>query len=145
MSKQTWEYATAALLAAALSAPCYADTRSDWGTGILKGAAQLDDSALMEVSGRGSIDEHAVKALQNNGKLAQYIAAATQSSTGQTPNVSESAEKQAIQTQLRMANGAAQTVVSSIQLTAVVTSVAAPVTFAPVMGAPFFGLPISPR
>ena len=32
---------------------------------------QLDDSALMEVTGRGSLDENAVKVLQTSGKLSE--------------------------------------------------------------------------
>lgn len=135
--------AATCLMVVALSS--HAETRTEWGSSPFKGAAQLDDSALMEVSGRGSIEESAVKALQGNGKLAEYLAQANQGQTGQGSNASESAEKQAIQTQLKMAMGATQTVASSIQLTGVVTSVAAPVTFAPVMGLPFFGLPIMPQ
>lgn len=146
MSSKLWKSIATAACLVAIALPIHAETRTAWGTGsTLKSSAQLDDSALMEVSGRGSIDEGAVKALQGNGKLAEYLAAAGQSQTGQISGAAESAEKQAIQTQLKMATGSAQAVIGSIQLTAVVSSATNPVTFAPVMGAPFFGLPLMPR
>lgn len=145
MNNTLWKSIGAATCLIAMAIPSYAETRAEWGSNAFKGSAQLDDSALMEVSGRGSIDEGAVKALQGQGKLAEYLASVSQAQTSQGDKAAESAEKQAIQMQVKLAAGAANAVVNSIQLTGVVTSVVAPTNYVPPMGVPLFGLPITPQ
>lgn len=145
MNNTLWKSIGAATCLVAMALPSHAETRAAWGASPLKGSAQLDDSALMEVSGRGSIDEGAVKALQGQGKLAEYLAAAGLSQTSQGDKAAESAEKQAIHMQVKLATSAAHTVVNSIQLANVVTSTAAPTNYVPPMGVPLFGLPITPQ
>ena len=144
MNNTLWKSIGAATCLIAMAIPSHAETRAEWGSNAFKGSAQLDDSALMEVSGRGSIDEGAVKALQGQGKLAEYLASAGQTQTGQGGKAAESAEKQAIQMQVKLATGAANAVVNSIHLANVVTSTAAPTNYVPAMGMPIFGLPALP-
>ncbi|HET8869897.1 MAG TPA: hypothetical protein VFM48_05595 [Aquabacterium sp.] len=129
---------------AALSSTCHADTRAAWGTSMPKDAVPLDDSALTEVSGRGTLDDKAVKVLQEGGKLSESAQRALQMA-GLGSTASESAEKQATQTQYRMAMGVTQTMVNTVQLTGLVTSMAAPVSPAPAMSIPLLGLPMFPR
>lgn len=136
--------ALSAIALLALTSTCYADTRAAWGTSVPKGATPLDDNALMEVSGRGTLDDRAVKALQQGGKLSESAQRALQLA-GLNQSASESAEKQASQTQYRMAMGVTQTMVNTTQLTGVVTSMAAPVSPAPLMSLPLLGLPMLPR
>lgn len=142
MNNKLWGSASTALCLLALSMPSHADTRTEWGPAF-KGSAPLDDSALMEVSARGSIDENAVKVLQNNGKLSEYATSAGAAQIILGTAAAESAEKQAAQTQYKMAMGAAQTMTNTVQLTGVIASIAAPV-FVPVMTMPMFGLPFLP-
>ena len=144
MNSKVWGSIGTAACLLTLSMSSLADTRTEWGTGTMSGATPIDDSVLMQVSARGGIDENAVKALQSNGKLNEVLAA-----TGMTPAMlgsaaTESAEKQAIQNQIRMAMGATQAVVNTTQITGVVASIAAPVAFVPVMTLPMFGLPMLP-
>lgn len=145
MNNTLWKSIGAATCLVVMALPSHAETRAAWGATPFKGGTQLDDSALMEVSGRGSIDEGAVKALQGQGKLAEYLAAAGLSQTSQGDKAAESAEKQAIHMQVKLATNAAHTVVNSIQLANVVTSTAAPTNYVPPMGVPLFGLPITPQ
>lgn len=136
--------ALSALALLTLTATCYAENRAAWGTSVPKGAVPLDDNALMEVSGRGTLDDHAVKALQQGGKLSESAQRALQMA-GLNQSASESAEKQASQTQYRMAMSVSQTIVNTTQLTGVVTSMAAPISPAPLMSLPLLGLPMLPR
>ncbi|MGE5451549.1 MAG: hypothetical protein ACM3VZ_06855 [Acidobacteriota bacterium] len=144
MNTKFWgSFAGATLAGLVCTMPLHAETRTEWGTGPITGAIPMDDEALMQVSAQG-IDEHAVKALQNNGKLADYAAGAGVSHALLGKTATESAEKQAIQNQIRMALGSTQTVVNTTQITGVVASMAAPVSFVPVMSMPLFGLPLLP-
>lgn len=144
MNSKLWGSFSAAACLFALSMPSLADTRTEWGSGKVTGATPIDDSALMQVSARGGIDEHAVKALQHKDKLPDFATSAGVTQAMLNATTSESAERQAIQNQVRMAMVATQTVASTTQITGLVASVAAPVPFVPVMTAPMFGLPMLP-
>lgn len=146
MNTQLWTALGAMLCLSTLSHTSLAETRTEWGSGTISNATPMDDTDLMQVSARG-IDEHAIKALQHNGKLAEY-AAANGGGAAQAllagGNMAESADKQAAQAQYKMAMAASQTMANTMQITGVVTSMTAPVTFVPVMTMPMFGLPLLP-
>ena len=144
MNSKLWGSVSVAACLFALSVPSLADTRTEWGTGKLTGTAPMDDEALMQVSARGGIDEHAVKALQSNGKLPDGASGAGTVQTLLREATAESAERQAIQNQVKMALGATQTVINATQITGMVASVAAPAPLPPVTSLPMFGIPVLP-
>lgn len=117
--------------------PAMAQTKPSWGDNIGKITAQpIDDSALEAVSARGSLDETAVKALKAGNKLSDQSQGVANLTSQFGLNAAESADKQAVNTQLRMAMNATQTVGSTLQLTAIATTVAAPISPAPLIGLP---------
>lgn len=120
----------------ALLAPAMAETKADWAEPGKITAQRIDDSALEAVSARGSLDENAVKALKAGNKLSDQTNSATNLSSQFGLNAAESADKQAVNTQLRMAMAATQTVGATMQLTAITTTVAAPISPAPLIGLP---------
>ncbi len=136
---------TSITLALAFAAPwCLADQRSEWGTPVKMGP-QLDDSALMEVTGRGSLDENAVKVLQTSGKLSELASSLSLRPNNQTYAMLEASEKQMVQAQQKMALGITQNMMGqTIQVASTVIVMAAPIT-APVAGVPMLGLPMLPR
>lgn len=132
-------------LAIAFATPvCLADQRSEWGAPVKLGP-QLDDGALMEVTGRGALDENAVKVLQTSGKLSELASSLGLHPTSQASAILEASEKQMVQAQQKMALGITQNMMSqTIQVTSTVVVMAAPIT-APVAGLPMLGLPMVPR
>lgn len=116
--------------------PAMAETKPSWDNTAKITAQPIDDSALEAVSARGSLDETAVKALKAGSKLSDQNAGATNLSSQFGLNAAESADKQAVNSQLRMAMTATQTVGATMQLTAVTATVAAPISPAPLIGLP---------
>lgn len=121
---------------ACMLAPAMAETKPSWGDAAKITAQMIDDSALEAVSARGSLDDTAVKALKAGNKLSDQSQSVANTTSQFGLNAAESADKQAVNTQLRMAMNATQTVGSTMQLTAITTTVAAPISPAPLIGLP---------
>lgn len=122
----------------------HAAQRSPWDTDVKISAAIVDDAGLEAVSGKGSLEDQAVKALQNGAKINDVLGALGQLSQQNTLAL-DSADKQAAQTQLRLAQNATHTVGQALQVTTTVNFMATPVSPAPVVGLPLLGLPMLPR
>lgn len=122
----------------------YAEQRVQWNVNAKINAQVVDDASLESVSGRGSLEEDAVKAIQNGAKINDVLNALAQLPYHSVLAI-DSADKQATQTQLRLAQNVTQTIGQTMQLNSTVSFMASPATPAPVMSPPIMGLPMLPR